>query len=108
MLFGCYVSPLCSLFNLLTVFIRTCGEKHLIAEQPVITRYDVCQYGRVGVPDVRFIVHIVYGSGDVEIPQKCSILIIAEFVWIYIVWIIAKMSRSNADEQQFVQYTPTF
>ena len=57
---------LCRVLHLLTMFVQAGEEKDVLSAQPCEPRQDVSRHGGVGVADVRHIVHIINGSGDVE------------------------------------------
>ena len=51
---------------LLAVFVGTGQEKSLVADDLVETGQDICENGRVGMPDMRGIIDIINRSGDVK------------------------------------------
>ena len=60
--------------HFLSVFVRSCQHVGILAEQSVKTGQDVRQNGRIGMPDMRFVIHIINRCRDIIIIHKRSLL----------------------------------
>src|SRR4051812_18600870 len=61
-----YAALFSGLLDLLPMLVRAGQEERLVAQKLVVARQHVGQYGGVGVPDMRRVVDVVDGGGDVE------------------------------------------
>jgi hypothetical protein len=63
----------------------------------MVSRNNIGKYGGVSVTDMRLIIHIINGRGNIKITHGLNPHV-GGFTSIYIVWINVKLSRGNADE----------